>query len=288
VPAADVGGVSLYYEERGTGRPVVFVHGIPTDFRAWNAQMRVFGDGRRAIAYSRRYASPNQREGDVSDSTINNNALDLKGFIEEVAGGKADVIGHSYGGFIAAVLAADHPDVVGSLVLVEPAISTMLVADQASGAQLLKLLFSSPGVALSGRRFQNESLKPSLQALKDKNPERATELNVDGVQGLRGAYGSLPEDVRKMMLDNARTIGELGTPFPRFTAKEAGRISSPSLVVNGESGALFLRRIGALVARAIPGSKSAVVRGSRHFPHFENPDEFNKIVSGFLGETSGP
>jgi pimeloyl-ACP methyl ester carboxylesterase len=286
MPTAEVGGVSIYYEEKGSGPSMVFVHGIPTDFRAWRAQIDPFSRDRRAIALSRRYASPNARSGDLGDSTIQNNAADLKGFIEKVAGGPVDLVGHSYGGFVSAFLTADHPDLVRSLVLVEPAISTLLVADQSSAAQSLRLLFRSPSVALSGRRFQTRSLAPSIKALEGGELEKAVELNVDGVQGRDGAYGELPEEVRKMMLDNARTVAELKTRFPKFTAREAGLIHCPTLVVNGAEGAPFLRRIGELTAKAIPGARRVVVPGSRHFPHMENAEFFNERVLEFLGGKS--
>lgn len=278
----DVGGVSLYYEETGNGQPIVFVHGIPTDCRAWGAQVEPFSKGRRMLAVSRRYAAPNVREGDVSDSTVQNNAADLKGFIEKAAGGPVDLVGHSYGGFISAFLAADHPDLVRNLVLVEPAISTLLVADQTSSAQSLGLLLRSPSVALSGRRFQTKSLGPSLKALDGGQVEKAVELNVDGVQDSEGAFRRLSEGARKMMLDNAKTIAELRTTFPRFTAKEAGRISAPTLVVNGQESALWLRRIGELTANAVPKARHVTVPGARHFPHMENPEVFNKDVLDFL------
>jgi pimeloyl-ACP methyl ester carboxylesterase len=282
MPTVDVGGVGLYYEEWGSGRTVVFVHGIPTDYRAWGGQKWAFSQGRRMIALSRRYAAPNAREGDVTDSTVHNNAVDLKGFIEKVGGGPVDLVGHSYGGFISAFLAADHGDLVRSLVLVEPAVSTLLVADQASSSQLLGLLLKSPSVALSGRRFQSGSLAPSLKALAAGDTARAVEMNVDGVQDMKGAYAKLPEETKRMMLDNARTIAELKTVFPRFTAAEARLISCPTLIINGENSALWLRRIGELLSQAVLKSKLVKVSGARHFPHLENPDEFNKQVLTFL------
>lgn len=282
MPNVDVGGISLYYEEKGTGDPVVFVHGIPTDYRAWRAQTEPFSKGRRMIALSRRYAAPNQRQGDVSDSTIQNNAADLKGFIEKVGMGPVSLVGHSYGGFVSAFLAADHADLVKSLVLVEPAVSTLLVADQSSGSQALMLLLKSPSVALSGRRFQTRSLGPSLKALERGELERAVELNVDGIQDKKGAFGGLPEDTRKMMIDNAKTVAELKTKFPKFTAREAGMISCPTLVINGEESALYLRRIGELMAKAVPRAKRVIVPGSRHFPHMENQESFNDQVLKFL------
>jgi pimeloyl-ACP methyl ester carboxylesterase len=284
MPSVRVGEVDLYYEEMGSGRTTVFVHGIPTDYRAWEAQRVPFSQGRRMVALSRRYAAPNVRAGDVSDSTVQNNAEDLRGFIEQVGGKSVDLVGHSYGGFISAYLAANHGDLIDSLVLVEPAVSTLLVADQANSTQLLGLLLRSPGVALSGRRFQNGSLKPSLQALAGGETAKAVELNVDGVEDMKGAFGGFPEDTRKMMLDNARTIAELKTVFPRFTATEAAKIRCPTLIVNGASSSPWLRRIGELLTKSIPGSKGALITNSRHFPHFENSAEFNSKVLEFLGE----
>jgi pimeloyl-ACP methyl ester carboxylesterase len=281
MPTADAKGVSLYYEESGTGKPVVFVHGIPTDYRAWKAQMEPFSKSRRAISLSRRYASPNKRDGDISDSTVQNNALDLKNFIETL-GGPVDLVGHSYGGFASAFLAADHPDLVRSLVLVEPAVSTLLVADQTSGAQALGLLLKSPSTALSGRRFQTKSLKPSLEALKNGDSAKAVELNVDGVQDKPGAFNGLPADAKEMMLANARTIAELKTTFPRFTATEAKKISMPTFIVNGEMSSAWLRKIGELMVKVVPGSKRTLTPGSRHFPHMENPEFFNSNVLSFL------
>jgi pimeloyl-ACP methyl ester carboxylesterase len=125
-----------------------------------------------------------------------------------------------------------------------------------------------------------------MKALDAGDVQRAVELNVDGVQDSKGAYAKMPEAVRRMMLDNARTIAELGTDFPRFTAEEARKISSRTLVINGEASALWLRRIGELVARAVPNARRTLVPNARHFPHMENPQVFNDRLLAFLGESA--
>ncbi|MBI3859637.1 MAG: alpha/beta hydrolase [Thaumarchaeota archaeon] len=284
MPTFDAVGVQLFYEGRGEGRTAVFVHGVPTDYRAWTAQTEPFSRGRRMVAVSRRYAFPNTRDGDVMDSTVQNNASDLKVFLEKIGGGPVDLVGHSYGGFVSAFLAAERPGLVRSLVLVEPAVSTFLVADQASSAQVLALLLKSPSVALSARRFQSKSLAPSLKALEAGDLEKAVKLNVEGVQDSPGAFTGFSPETREMMLDNAKTIAELKTVFPRFTAKEAGKIACPALVVNGEMSALWLRKIGQLLARSIPRCRSVLVPGARHFPHMESPGFFNDAVLSFLAQ----
>ena len=281
MPTVEVDGATLFYEEKGAGEPILFCHGIPTDHRAWLSQIEVFSNRYRAISYSRRYAAPNKRDGDLTDSTVGNNADDLKGLIEKLGVSPVHLVGHSYGGFIAAFLAADHPDLVRSLVLVEPAVSTLLVENANSKAQMLSLLLRSPSVARSARRFVNGSLNPSFTALEKGDDRRAVELNVDGVQDKHGAFASMPDDVKKMMIENARTILELKTKFPSFK-EHVKKIQCHTLVINGEDGALWLRRIGELCAALVPHGEMIKVSHAKHFPHLENASEFNEKVLGFL------
>lgn len=281
MPSVSVEGVSLYYEKAGYGDSVVFAHGIPTDYRAWKAQVEAFSKSYSTITYSRRYAYPNKREGDVSDSTIAANADDLRGLIEKLGIAPVHLVGHSYGGFAAAFLTAQHPDLIRSLVLVEPAIATLLVEDPNSSGQMFSLLISHPGVALSARRFQSGSLGPSLKALDSGQMKKAVQLNIDGVQNKAGSFAELPGWAQEMALDNAKTIAELRTTFPPFKA-DARKIARRTLVVNGRETAVWLARIGEVAASTIPHAEATSITKSRHFPHMENPTEFNSEVLKFL------
>jgi non-heme chloroperoxidase len=283
MPSIDVDGVSLYHERAGSGEPVVFCHGVPTDYRAWGAQVAEFSKSYSTVTYSRRYAAPNQRDGDVTDSTVAANAADLRGLIEKLGIAPVHLVGHSYGGFVAAYLAADHPDLVRTLVLVEPAIATLLVENPNSSGQMFSLLISNPGVALSARRFQSGSLVPALKALDAGQTKKAVQLSIDGIQNRAGAFSELPDRAREMMLDNARTIAELRTRLPPFKA-QTGKIACRTLVINGQQTAVWLLRIGELVARSVPHAEALTVSASRHFPHLENPSEFNSEALKFISK----
>src|SRR5713226_4501618 len=130
-----VGETQVAYVRAGIGEPVFFVHGIPTDYRAWNLQLEPFADKYEVVVYSRRLAKPNQNKEDYEGSTIENNSADLVGLIQKLTTPRVHLIGHSYGGFIAAYTAATHPELVRTLTLIEPAISTMIFKNRKSRAE---------------------------------------------------------------------------------------------------------------------------------------------------------
>src|SRR5580692_13045634 len=57
-------GVALYYEEAGTGTPVVFVHEFAGDYRTWEPQLRRFSRSHRCVTYSQRGYPPSDIPAD--------------------------------------------------------------------------------------------------------------------------------------------------------------------------------------------------------------------------------
>ena len=287
MPALDVDGVSLFWSEQGTGQPIVFVHGIPTDYRAWEAQTSALSGGFRTITYSRRYAYPNARTGDLLDSTVENNSSDLAGLIGKLGLAPVHLVGHSYGGFVAAYLATRRPELLRSLTLVEPAIASVLLRDPKSRSDALRLLLTHPRVALSASRFLRQSNAPALEALQRNDIVRAVRYNLDGIESSSGVLDRLPEPIQKMMLDNGRTIKETDTPFPRVTRVELRALRVATLMIHGETSALWLRAIAEMAGASIPGCEKVTIPGSGHFPHFQNPNAFNAALQRFLQRFSG-
>jgi len=281
----DVGnGIKLAYSESGAGAALLFVHGIPTDYRAWNEQVDQFSPKYRMITYSRRLARPNENPPKYAESTIENNSKDLAGLIKNLGIAPVHLVGHSYGGFTALWCAAKNPDLVRTLTLVDPAVSTLLVKNAKNPLQFLWFLITSPSAAMSAARFQRRSLNPSLAAFKRGDYDAALKLNVDGIMDSQGAYDKFPEPVRIMMKENEKTVGELGADVPVFTKEDASRVSMPTLLINGANSPKFFHEINARLAKSIPKNETARISGSAHFPHVENPAEFNSRLQDFLSK----
>src|SRR5438552_10184409 len=109
---ADLGQVKLAYVEAGSGEPVVFVHGIPTDYRAWNSQIGPFSGKYHVIAYSRRLAQPNQNAMDYEKRTVEKNSAELVSLIEELETSPVNMVAHSYNAFASAFCASTNTELI--------------------------------------------------------------------------------------------------------------------------------------------------------------------------------
>ena len=76
-----VNRATLAYREQGEGEPIVFVHGGLSDLRAWEQQLPALGRSFRAIAYSRRFARPNQDIDPEADDPMLPHVDDLAAFL---------------------------------------------------------------------------------------------------------------------------------------------------------------------------------------------------------------
>ncbi len=280
----EVNGASFFVEQEGSGAPIVFVHGTMSDYRVWRNQTDFLSKKYKTVAYSRRFAAPNKNPGDIMTSTVENNAADLAALIGKLGLSPVHLVGHSYGGFTAAYFAAKHPEMLKSVTLNNAAVATMLIRDPNNPLQLLSLLFRSPSVATSARRLLNES-KASMKATEAGDVQNAATIFYAGLFDKGTPVPQLPEEFRKMMVDNAKTLAETTSNFPNFNATEAAGILTPMLVIRGENSAKWDLKISESLAKAT-GCESATISGSGHFCMIENPNEFNDRASEFLASHS--
>ena len=92
-------GVKLYYEETGTGTPIVFVHEFAGDHRSWEPQVRYFSRRYRCITYSARGYPPSEVPGDVERYSQERWREDLRSVLDALALPAAHVVGLSMGAF---------------------------------------------------------------------------------------------------------------------------------------------------------------------------------------------
>ena len=102
-------GVRLYFEETGSGHPVILVHEFAGDYRSWEPQMRHFGQRYRAITYNARGYPPSDVPEQVSAYSQARAADDILVGAGSSRRPKAHIVGLSMGGFATLHFGLRHP-----------------------------------------------------------------------------------------------------------------------------------------------------------------------------------
>jgi len=280
---ATVNGVSLAYRERGSGDPVVFVHGSGSDLRTWEGQMAAIGARHRAVAYSRRHARPNADIEVGADDQMLPHADDLAGFLAAVDAPAAHLVGHSWGGFVALITAIRHPERVRSLVLMEPPVLSLFVGTPPRPAEILKLLLRRPSTAFAIIRFGVTAFEPARKAYLRGDDEAAMRAFGRGVLGTAGFEG-LSDARRRQVQDNrqADRAQILGAGFPPLGDDEVRGVRAPTLLLVGERSPALFHRLSDRLAELLADHERAEIAGASHLMHEDNPLMVNETILGFL------
>ncbi len=261
-------GVRLWFEETGSGAPVIFVHEFAADHRSWEAQMRHFGQRYRCITFGARGYPPS----DVPEKPSNYSQVratdDILAVLDHLKIPAAHVVGLSMGGFATLHFGFRHPTRALSLV----------VAGVGYGAEkeqqarfksevevVAKSLLEEGMVAFAAKyaygptRVQFENKDPRGFAQFEKELGEHSALGSANTQlGVQGARPSLYDLVDKM---RAMTV--------------------PTLVLTGDEDWPCLAP-SVLLKREIPSAALAVMPNCGHTINLEDPDLFNRIVGDFI------
>ena len=144
---------------------MVFVHGSSSDLRTWEQQVPAIGESYRAIAYSRRYARPNEDIDPGADDQMLPHVDDLVALLRALGAAPAHLVGHSWGAFISLLAAIRHPQLVRSLVLLEPPVLSLYMSTPPRPAELLRLFTRRPRTARGHPQLRHEEGLPRPEGL---------------------------------------------------------------------------------------------------------------------------
>jgi pimeloyl-ACP methyl ester carboxylesterase len=258
VGTAPVADVELYYEARGSGRPLLLVPGIPAIASDWAPLAERLSGSRRTIAYDNRGSGASTVT--PAPYTTAGLAADAVGLLDALGIERADVFGMSLGGMIAQELAIGWPDRVDRLVL---------------GCTHCGLAHAEPPDREAGRAFAMET---------DDWAERMTALApfafAPGVDGdmLERFVDKKAADVQ----DPEGYRGQIAAALSHDTYDRLPRIDRPTLIVTGDSDRVIPGASSTVLHERIPGSRLEVVRGAGHLFFLERPDESVRLLEDFL------
>jgi esterase len=253
--------VDLVFDDRGSGPPLVVLHGLFGAKRNWATIAKALAPRHRVLTVDLRNhgASPWDAVHDYPAL-----AGDVARFIHTHVGGPAAVLGHSMGGKAAMVLALEEPDLVERLIVVD-------IAPAPSRTTLIDALQAMKNVPLATCTRRTEAETALAESIPDPAVRAFLVQNVTtGPNGLAWAVN----------------LEALERNFPAIVAfpdVAAGRtFTGPTLFVVGERSDYVRPEHHAVIRRLFPAAMIEVVAGAGHWVHAEAPDAFLAVLSGFL------
>jgi pimeloyl-ACP methyl ester carboxylesterase len=274
-------GYHFEYVERGSGEPVVLVHGSASDYRTWQAQQDEFAQHFRTIRYSRRYHWPNDKIIEGADYSMTEHVEDLRALLRSLNATPAHLVGHSYGAFVCLLLAMREPGLVQTLALAEPPAITLFVSNQPKPAEILRLLVSRPRTAIAILNFGSRGVTPATEALQQDDRETALRLFGRATLG-REAFDRLSKSRFDQVRDNFIKAELLGSGFAPLNAGELRTLQVPTLLLNGQESPRLFHRLMDRVEELLPHARRVEIPSAGHIMHEDNPAAYNEAVLSFL------
>jgi pimeloyl-ACP methyl ester carboxylesterase len=264
----DLDGIEVHYIERGTGEPLILLHGGLYDLRSWEPQIAEFSKKYRVISYSRRYSYPNNNSPTAKYRPALTDAEDLRALIKKLGLKKVHLVGLSYGALTGLVFAVANPKMVASMALAEPP-AHQLVRDLPGGEQMYQ-------------DFLNE-LGPMREAFRAGDDRRAI---VSFSRNMGRDFEKLSPAAATTMLHNAPALKAINLSsepaFPKIKKKDLRKLAVSTLMIKGERADRLHATVADEIARLIPQARSVIVPNAGHATPRDNPAFFNAAVLEFL------
>jgi 3-oxoadipate enol-lactonase len=260
MPAVNVQGARLYYEEAGTGPAVVLAHGGGGDVSQWRQQIPALAQRHRVVAFDAR--GHGRSPMTAACSGITDFADDVAALLRHLGITRAHLVGATLGGVAVLECALAHPEAVRSVVLISTAPDTTdeMRARFEASAEVVE----SGDLAGFAEGFVNFIFSPAfVSEHEDEVAEVRTRLERIDPAGYA---------------QSIRALGNRPDLSPRL-----GRLNVPALIVTGALDPIPTSAPGAiLLARALPKARGEVIADAAHLPHIEQPEMFNRLLLDFF------
>jgi 3-oxoadipate enol-lactonase len=260
--------VRLYFEEAGSGTPIIFLHEFAADHTNWEPQMRYFARGHRCIAYSARGYTPSDVPPSAEAYSFKHFYTDALAVLDHLKIAKAHFVGLSMGSYSSLQVALNAPERVQSMTL----------AGVGSGSNLENLEAFRKQCVVNAEQFEKLGSADVAKVTREA-PGRIPFL-VKDPRGHTDFYAALARHDAKGSANTMR--GFQGGRPSIYTLTEAIRkASTPALIICGDEDdacaepSLFLKK-------HLPAAGLTLFPKSGHVVNLEEPALFNEMVERFI------
>ncbi|MEP6902406.1 MAG: alpha/beta hydrolase [Actinomycetota bacterium] len=258
--------MKLFYETYGAGAPIILIPGFASGAWNWFRQTQELSKDFQVITFDPRGIGKSKIENPID--LIN---LSMKIFVEDVLQilddlkiEKANVLGASFGGFVAQEFALEFP------------------------GRLDKLILACTSAGGSGH------VKPDIEILRSFTPDPSLTIGERIRKFIRPAFtekfnaeqSGEVEEVCRLRESNevadAVYFAQLQTAFTFNAENNLGKIENETLVISGDKDKIVPMQNSINLAAKLPNAALKIIKNGSHLFFIENADEFNRIVKDFL------
>ena len=240
--ARPVNGVRIHIEERGSGAPILGIHGAGSSALLWHDAVVKLARLGRVIAYDRRGCSRSERPQPYERTSVSEHADDAAELLRALDAAPAVVVGRSYGGTVAMDLAIRYPALVRGLAVLEGDAPRELAPE------------TTEWIDAVSERLGDVAGRVGVDAVG--------EALVEEILG-EGVWPQVPDELRRVLTDNGPAIlAELnGEWWLEADADALAGLRQPVLLVTATDSRSELRRPSEALAAVLPNAQLIVVEG---------------------------
>jgi len=259
MPFATNEGTKIYWDEQGTGAPVLLIMGLGYASCMWHRTRPVLSASYRAIAFDNRGVG--QSDVPAGPYSMAGMASDAAAVLDAARIRSAHVFGVSMGGMIAQEFALQYPQRARSLIL---------------------------GCTNAGGHSAQRAEPAALEMLRTVSvlpPAQGAEAAVPFIYDVATPRSLIDEDiaVRRPWFSTAQGyLGQLQAILAWESFSRLPQIAAPTLVIHGKADRLVPVGNGEMIASRIPGAQLVLLAGAGHLFTTDQPEAAHKAVLEFL------
>lgn len=264
----EIDGMQVHYRDEGQGFPIVLVHGTASSLHTWNDWTKDLKKKYRVIrmdlpAFG--ITGPNKN----ADYSIENYTYFLQQFLMKINVAKFHLAGNSLGGNIAWNYAAEHPEQIEKLILIDASGLPTNKPQPAVFKMAKTPVLSSLFLYVTPKFF----IKKNMEEVYADN-SKVTDAIITRYHKMALRVGN-----RQAFIDRAKTDFKLGA---KANLEKLKSIQTPSLLIWGAQDSWIPLDNGKQMDRMLTNSKLVILENSGHVPMEENPAESLEALNGFL------
>lgn len=274
MPTVEANGASLYFETRGSGPPVIFLHGAGADHRVWAEVTEPLTEDYEVIVLDMRLHGKSGGEPG-EPVTIDTYVDDLHGFIGTLDLATPAIVGLSMGGMVAQRYAAEYPDEVRAL-------STLgaMTTETLSREEWLLEKVAFPVVDRVRNTAGEEYARKLMDAIMNLRPDDVEPSDMDERDRIESAHNDdYPEQSEAQEAAVRDSLSGYGDRSTDYTA-----ITTPFLYLYGEREMSTLQDHAEFVTETVPNGRALEVPNASHHSHVDNPEFVVETLREFLDE----